>query len=160
MSQLTSTGGLRKIFLWSDKCHNSPLWEVSENRKFLFGINGHWLCTFSTSQILWNVLLCQREKERNILSYKCCGHDQNKIVCNHKFVTDCQETSVACKNFNHDNNTNFLFEWDGHHKNGIVKFVVVHKINWGIVVSLKKKILSFGGIEKNYYIETINYGKI
>jgi len=53
----------------------------------------------------------------------------NVVVWQHKFVIGCQEISLACNNFNHDNNNNFLLEGDGHHKNGVVKFMVVHKIN-------------------------------
>ena len=53
----------------------------------------------------------------------------NIVVWQHKFVIGCQEISLACNNFNHDNNNNFLLEGDGHHKNGVVKFMVVHKIN-------------------------------
>ena len=40
-----------------------------------------------------------------------------------------QEISLECNNFNHENNNNFLLEGDGHHKNDIVKIVIVHKIN-------------------------------
>ena len=53
----------------------------------------------------------------------------NIIVWQHKFVIGCQEISLACNNFNHDNNNIFLLEGDGHHKNEVVNSVVVYKIN-------------------------------
>ena len=53
----------------------------------------------------------------------------NVVVWEHKFVIDCQDISLACDNFNHANNNIFLLEGDGHHKDGVVKILVVHKIN-------------------------------
>ena len=37
--------------------------------------------------------------------------------------------SIASNNFSNENNNNFLLKGDGHHKNGVVKFMAVYKIN-------------------------------
>ena len=50
----------------------------------------------------------------------------NVVVWQYKFVIGYQEISLECNNFNHDNNNSFLLERDDHHKNAIIKMVMVH----------------------------------
>jgi len=163
ISHLTSTGGLRD-------------WKEIFWHKWSF-----WSYTLSTTQILWYVLLWTigGQKKEIIIFYKGCGHDQNKCYCVATQICHWLSRNKSCSNnFNHDNNNNFLLEGDGHHKNDIVKFVAKHKLlrvseelicyypemkivhNIEVVVSLTRNFLSFGGIENNYYIETVNYWKI
>ena len=77
------------------------------------------LYTLSTSQILWFVTIANKRKKYFFPIKVVAMTKINIIVWQHKFVIDCQEISFACN----------LFGGDGHHKNDVVKFVAIHKIN-------------------------------